>query len=106
MNTELNKQHRREKVLEMLKKVGLDEKQADRYPRQLSGGQRQRVFIAESLRLSPRLLIADEPVSALDVTFQAQVISLLRSIQKEMGLAILFISHDMRVCLLYTSRCV
>ena len=83
--------------LEMLKKVGLDEKQADRYPRQLSGGQRQRVCIAESLMLSPRLLIADEPVSALDVTIQAQVISLLRSIQKEMGLAILFISHDMRV---------
>ena len=97
LNTELNKQQRREKVLEMLKKVGLDEKQADRYPRQLSGGQRQRVCIAESLMLSPRLLIADEPVSALDVTIQAQVISLLRSIQKEMGLAILFISHDMRV---------
>lgn len=97
LNTELNKQQRREKVLEMLKKVGLEEKQADRYPRQLSGGQRQRVCIAESLMLSPRLLIADEPVSALDVTIQAQVISLLRSIQKEMGLAILFISHDMRV---------
>ena len=97
LNTDLNRQQRREKVLEMLKKVGLDEKQADRYPRQLSGGQRQRVCIAESLMLSPRLLIADEPVSALDVTIQAQVIALLRNIQKELGLAILFISHDMRV---------
>ena len=69
----------------------------DRKPKALSGGQRQRVCIAESLMLSPRLLIADEPVSALDVTIQAQVIALLRNIQKELGLAILFISHDMRV---------
>ena len=97
LNTGLNRAEREKKVSEMLRRVGLEEKLAQRYPRQLSGGQRQRVCIAESLMLSPKLLIADEPVSALDVTIQAQIIALLRSIQKEMGLAILFISHDMRV---------
>ena len=97
LNTKLDKESRRQKVLEMLKRVGLDEKIAERYPRQLSGGQRQRVCIAQSLMLGPKLLIADEPVSALDVTIQAQIIDLLTRIQKEMGLAILFISHDMRV---------
>lgn len=97
LNTGLNRVEREKKVSEMLRRVGLEEKLAQRYPRQLSGGQRQRVCIAESLMLSPKLLIADEPVSALDVTIQAQIIALLRSIQKEMGLAILFISHDMRV---------
>ena len=88
---------RRQKVLSMLQRVGLEKKIADRYPSQLSGGQRQRVCIAESLMLEPELLIADEPVSALDVTIQAQIIELLIRLQKEMGLAILFISHDMRV---------
>ena len=97
LNTGLNRAEREKKVSEMLRRGGLEEKLAQRYPRQLSGGQRQRVCIAESLMLSPKLLIADEPVSALDVTIQAQIIALLRSIQKEMGLAILFISHDMRV---------
>ena len=97
LNTGLNRAEREKKVSEMLRRVGLEEMLAQRYPRQLSGGQRQRVCIAESLMLSPKLLIADEPVSALDVTIQAQIIALLRSIQKEMGLAILFISHDMRV---------
>lgn len=97
LNTRMNRKERREKVLAMLKRVGLEAEMADRYPRQLSGGQRQRVCIAESLMLEPGLLIADEPVSALDVTIQAQIIELLSRIQKEMGLAILFISHDMRV---------
>lgn len=88
---------RRERVLRMLERVGLDEKFAGRYPEQLSGGQRQRVSIAAALMLSPRLLIADEPVSALDVTVQAQIMELLSKLHEEMGLSILFISHDLRV---------
>ena len=91
------KREREKEAARMLERVGLEEKIADRFPRQLSGGQRQRVCIAESLMLEPELLIADEPVSALDVTIQAQIIELLIRLQKEMGLAILFISHDMRV---------
>ncbi len=97
LNTKLGRTERRRKVARMLERVGLEEKIAERYPRQLSGGQRQRVCIAESLMLEPKLLIADEPVSALDVTIQAQILELLQEIQKEMGLSILFISHDMRV---------
>lgn len=90
-------QERRQQALAMLRRVGLDEKLADRYPSQLSGGQRQRVCIGAALMLRPKLLIADEAVSALDVTIQAQVLELLLSLKEEMGLAILFISHDMRV---------
>lgn len=88
---------RKEQAIEMLKKVGLDEKIAQRYPYQLSGGQRQRVCIAGALMLNPKLLVADEPVSALDVTIQAQIMDLLLKLNEEMGLAILFISHDLRV---------
>lgn len=90
-------QERRQQALAMLRRVGLDEKLADRYPSQLSGGQRQRVCIGAALMLRPKLLIADEAVSALDVTIQAQVLELLLSLKEEMGLAVLFISHDMRV---------
>lgn len=100
-----SKEEMEKKALEMLYKVGLDEKIADRYPSQLSGGQRQRVCIGAALMLEPRLLIADEPVSALDVTVQAQIIRLLLEIQEEMGLSILFISHDMRVVYQMSDRC-
>ena len=93
----LSGKERRQKVLEMLKKVGLDEIIADRYPNQLSGGQRQRVCIGEALMTNPGLLVADEAVSALDVTIQAQILELLEQLKEEMGLSILFISHDMRV---------
>ncbi len=90
-------EERKEKVISMLHKVGLDEKFIDRYPSQLSGGQRQRVCIASALMLEPSLLITDEPVSALDVTIQAQILELFEKIHEDMGLSILFISHDLRV---------
>ncbi len=91
------KEERLKKVITMLHRVGLDEKFMDRYPSQLSGGQRQRVCIAGALMLEPSLLITDEPVSALDVTIQAQILELFEKIHEEMGLSILFISHDLRV---------
>lgn len=91
------KSRRQEKVMEMLARVGLSPEIAERYPRQLSGGQRQRVCIGVALMQQPGLLIADEAVSALDVTIQKQIIDLLLKLHEEMSLAILFISHDLRV---------
>lgn len=94
---ELCKIERVKKVDQMLARVGLEEKLKEHYPTELSGGQRQRVAIAAALLCDTNFLIADEPVSALDVTIQAQIIKLLLKLHRELGISILFISHDLRV---------
>ena len=104
INTDLSKKARFERAKEMLGLVGLDESFMNRKSRALSGGQRQRVCIALALMLGPKLIIADEPVSALDVTVQEQVINLLLKLNRELGIAILFISHDLKVVYELCSR--
>lgn len=92
-----NKKERVEKVMEMMQKVGLRKDQYYRYPHEFSGGQRQRIGLAKALILKPEIIVCDEPVSALDVSIQAQILNLLQDIKKEMNVSYLFISHNMSV---------
>lgn len=109
-----DKSHQQKRIKQLLEMVGMPAASAGRYPHEFSGGQRQRVGIARALSVSPQLILCDEPISALDVSIQAQIINLLKDLQKELGLSYLFISHDLNVvsyicdhvCVMYRGRIV